>query len=210
MADTYFDALISTGDVPADVAAFLTGAGKTGTLAHIREVAAEARRLAERFGVDVEAAATAAWCHDLAAVVPRGEIVAVAEAWGVSLTEADHAVPGVIHGPLAAAVVRTCLGITDEDTLNAIRHHTTLRAGASPLEAVVFVADKVALDPASPRNDFLPALRLAKARGLDAMAFVYLDWVMQHGESLGWTIHANVKAAHAELQQHAKGILSDG
>lgn len=201
MVKSYFVSLLRSSDLSVDIAAFLTTAGKTGTLAHIREVVAEARRLADRFGVDVETAVTAAWCHDLAAVVPRDELLAVAEAWGVPLTEADRAIPGIVHGPLAAAVAREKLGVTDEDTLNAIRHHTTLRAGASRLETLVFVADKVALDPTSPRSDFVPALRLAEARGLESMAFVYLDWVMQHGESLGWTIHPNLRAAHGALQQ---------
>ena len=105
--------------------------------------------------------------------------------------------PGVLHGPLAAEVARVKLGVMDEDILNAIRYHTTLRAGASTLEKVVFVADKVALDPTAPDRSFLPALNAALAEGLDAAAQVYLDWAVEHGPALGWTLHADLLAAHA-------------
>ncbi len=200
--DNFFGSLPSTDDVAADVTAFLTGAGRPGTLAHIRAVVAQAARLAERFGANIEAATTAAWCHDMAAVVPHDRMVAVASAWRVPLTEADLAVVPLIHGPLAAEVARQRLRVASEDTLNAIRYHSTLRAGSSLLEKIVFTADKIALDPRSPRNDFLPALKAAWRAGesIDALAFVYVDWVIRHESELGWTIHRNLRAAWHELK----------
>ena len=199
----YFGALERTGQVKEAVVAFLQGAGKAGTLAHIRQVVTQARILAARFGEspenDMKRAALAAWCHDMAAVVPREALEAEAQHWHVPLTVSDHAIPMLIHGPLAAEVAHQKLGVDDEEVLNAIRYHSTLRAGASTLEKIVFVADKVALDPTSPRNDFLPDLQAALSKGLDAMAFVYVDWVIQHEDELGWTIHENLRAAHAEL-----------
>ncbi|GAB4571442.1 MAG: hypothetical protein Kow0077_08070 [Anaerolineae bacterium] len=199
----YFDALPNSGRVKDDVSAFLTAADKIGTLTHTRQVMLQTRLLAAQFGEspaeDMKRAALAAWCHDLAAVVPPEQVIAVAERWEVPLTDADRAVPAILHGPIAAAVVAGRLGVDDEDVLNAIRYHSTLRAGASTLEKIVFVADKLALDPTSPCADFLPDLQAAHAEGLDAMARVYLDWVLNHGPALGWTVHPHVAAAHAEL-----------
>ncbi len=200
----YFDSLQNTGNIPRDVSAFLTAAGRTETLAHIRTVAGQARLLAGKFcranmAQAMKDAAVAAYCHDLAAVVPLAEIVAVAEGWGVPLSEADRAIPQVVHGPLAAEVARRKLGIEDAAILDAIRYHTTLRAGAGMLEKVVFVADKLALDPTAPDRDFLPELNAALAEGLDAAARVYLRWVIEHGPALGMTLHPNLLAAHQEL-----------
>ena len=199
MTDPYFSNLHAAGHVSADVTTFLLRAGKPRTLAHIRAVVGRARILAARYGADMKAAAVAAWCHDLAAVVPHDRIIATAEAWGVPLTESDRAVPQVVHGPLAAEVVRQKLGIADEDILNAIRYHSTLRAGASTLEKVVFVADKIALDPTAVHRDFLPALTAAAQQSIDEAAYVYLDWVMRRGPSLGWTVHEHIRAAHEAL-----------
>ncbi len=199
----YFAGLILTDKVKTAVSEFLTAAGKQATLAHIRQVVTQARILAAQFADDPEPdmkrAACAAWCHDMAAVVPRAALIAEAERWGVALSASDRAIPALIHGPLAAEVARQRLDVTDEDVLNAIRYHSTLRAGASTLEKIVFVADKLALDPSAPRRDFLPALVAARSDGLDAMAFAYLDWVIAHEDELGWTLHENLRAAHAEL-----------
>lgn len=199
----YFASLILTGKVKEAVSEFLTAAGKQTTLAHIRQVVTQARILAAQFADDPEPdmkrAARAAWCHDLAAVVPREALIAEAGRWGVPLSACDRAIPALIHGPLAAEVARQRLNVTDEDVLNAIRCHSTLRAGASTLEKIVFVADKLALDPTAPRRDFLPTLAAARPDGLDAMAFAYLDWVIGHEAELGWTLHDNLRAAHAEL-----------
>lgn len=204
----YFAALTLSGQVKEAVSAFLTDAGQSGTLVHIRQVVTQSRILAARFGEspenDMKRAALAAWCHDMAVVVPHDELLAEAERWGVSLSESDRAIPQLVHGPLAAAVAREKLAITDDEILNAIRYHSTLRAGASTLEKIVFVADKVALDPTSPRNDFLPALQAAQPVGLDAMAAVYLNWVLENADDLGWQVHDNVRAAAAELAARAE------
>jgi predicted HD superfamily hydrolase involved in NAD metabolism len=204
VAGHYFDALSSTGNIAHDIASFLLAAGKRGTLAHTRAVVGQARLLAARYcphiAADMKRAATAAWCHDLAAVVPRGELLAEAEAWKVPLTRPDRAIVALVHGPLAAEVARQKLAIEDEDILNAIRYHSTCRAGASVLEKVVLVADKMALDPTSPRGDFLPDLKVMLNVGLDAAALVYLEWVLKNGPAMGWTIHRHVRAAHAELR----------
>jgi predicted HD superfamily hydrolase involved in NAD metabolism len=203
MASHYFDSLQSSGNPGKDVAQFLAEAGKIETLAHIRQVVGQARILAAKFGTDMapdmKRAAVAAWCHDMAAVVPRADILEVADEWAVPLTDDDRAIPAVVHGPLAAEVARVKLGVDDEEVLDAIRYHSTLRAGAGFFEKVVFVADKAALDPTAPRSDFLSALSAAMADGLDAMAFAYLDWVIQHEDALGWRIHPDLRAAHAEL-----------
>jgi predicted HD superfamily hydrolase involved in NAD metabolism len=42
---------------------------------------------------------------------------------------------------LAADALRDEYGVEDEDVLNAVRYHTTGRAGMSRLEMIVFLAD---------------------------------------------------------------------
>jgi predicted HD superfamily hydrolase involved in NAD metabolism len=163
-------------------------------------VGGQARKLAARFGVDVERADLAAGCHDLAAVVPPRDAVVVAEALGLVPDPVERAAPILLHGPIAAAVLERRFGITDEELIDAIRYHTTSRAGAGSLERVIFVADKMALDPTSPVRDFVPAVSEAAERSLEEAAFAYLDWAVTHGPGAGWTLHPNLLAAHRELQ----------
>ena len=177
---------------------FYREGGRLDTLDHVDRVAAEARRLAARLGLDEEAANLAALAHDLAAVVPVEERVAVAEGLGLAVSEADRAMPLLLHGPIAAEAVAWKLGVDDEEVLNAIRYHTTLRRGASLLEKVVFVADKIAYDPASPhRGEYLPAMQ--EAGSLDGAALAYLDFLLENTWRYGWYLHPRAVAAYREL-----------
>ena len=200
----YFASLVSSGDPLADVTAFLRGAGRSDTLVHCQAVAAQARVLAERFGVDEERVTLAAVWHDLAAVVPQRDAVLVAELYGLAPDPVERAAPVLLHGPIAAAVLHHKLEITDLELLNAVKYHTTSRPGASAFERVIFVADKIALDPSSPVRDFVPAVRSAAEDSLEQAALVYLAWALTHGARVGWMIHHNAQGAHDELQRVEK------
>ncbi len=211
MGVEYFDSLTATGQPVTDVRRFLRAAGRADTLRHVSRVAAAGRKLARRFGVPLAQSDVACVAHDVAAVVPLRAIVACAEQWGAPLSAADRAIPQVVHGPLAAAVLQARLGVNDADVLNAVRYHTTLRAGASPLEQLVFIADKIEYDPTARDVSFHPALMEAvRAKAsLPALCLVYLDWAVRAGPGLGWRLHPHLLAAYAELAP-ALEVLSTG
>ncbi|MGD8626966.1 MAG: bis(5'-nucleosyl)-tetraphosphatase (symmetrical) YqeK [Anaerolineae bacterium] len=194
----YFLTLASR-DAPALVLErFYRAAGLLDTLDHVERVAAEACRLAERLGLDEEAANLAGLAHDLGGVVPVEERVAVAEGMGLAVSEADRAMPLVLHGPIAAEAAAWKLGVDDDEVLNAIRYHTTLRRGAGLLEKVIFVADKMAYDPTSPhRGEYLPAMQ--EASSLDGAALAYLDFLLDNTWRYGWYLHPRAVAAYREL-----------
>ena len=73
-----------------------------------------------------------------------------------------------------------------------------LRAGASTLEKIVFLADKIAYDPTSPHDgEYLPALRAAPT--LNDAALVYLDFLLDNGWRYGWLLHPHAVAAYRDL-----------
>ena len=182
----------------ASVQRFYTVAGLQETLAHVTSVAVKARSMASRHGVSDQAAHLAALAHDLAAGIPVPEMPTVAERMGVQVGDADRAIPIILHGSIAAATLVTKLDIDDEDILNAVRYHTTLRAGASNLEKVVFLADKIAYDPKSPhQGDYVQAMRATES--LDEAALIYLDFLLDNAWRYKWWPHPNALAAHREL-----------
>ena len=194
----YFVALRGSGEPCLDVERFLAPR-RPDTWRHTQAVATKALALADRFGLDGEAVRLAAYSHDLAAVVPRAELVGVAEAWRVPLSAEDRAIPQVLHGPIAAAVIEARLAVRDAAILDAVRYHTTLRCRATLLDKALFVADKIAFDPTTPRLDYLSAMESGLEQGLDAAAWAYLDFVVSHVEELGWRLHPHLVAAHADL-----------
>jgi len=169
-------------------------------LRHVSRVAAAARRLARRYGVPLAPVDLAACAHDLAAVVPLREIIPTAEALGVELGGADRLIPQVVHGAVAAAVLRQALGVSDAGVLNAVTYHSTLRADASDLECLVFIADKIAYDPTATALGYHAALVAVRDTApLRTLCWIYLDWAMRAGPGLGWRLHPHLLAAHAEL-----------
>lgn len=200
----YFADLTSTSDPAADVECFFRATGRLDTLTHVTLVAEEARLLAARHGADPAATELAALAHDLAAVVPVAVRPAVAEAMGVTVSQADRAMPALLHGPIAAAALAAKLGLNDQDFLNAVCYHSTLRAGASTLEKIVFVADKIAYDPTSPhQGEYIPDLQAA--RSLDHAVLIYLDFLLDNTWRYGWHLHPQAVAAYRDLMARTSG-----
>lgn len=195
----YFAALDRKPDVIQALARFLAPR-RPDTWAHAQAVAQEAVGLARRFELDVAGAQVAGHGHDLAAVVPKPAILAVAEQLDVIWSDADRLIPQILHGRIAAAVMEAKLGVIDPDVLDAMRYHTTLRARPSGLELAVFVADKLAYDPTTPRVDYLPAVQSGLERSLEAAALAYLDFCVRNQPALGWRLHPDLIAAHGFLK----------
>ncbi len=109
-----------------------------GRLLHSVSTAMLALRLALRFKVDPAAALLSGLLHDLAKEKDGRSWLAQhpAEAYWLQ----DH--PPVIHGAHGAELAQAW-GLTDPEALAAIRYHTTLRAGATDLEKIIFLADKI-------------------------------------------------------------------
>lgn len=112
-------------------------------LAHSERVAQTAGELAERFGVDVEAARLAGLLHDWHRELGAAELVARSREAGIPVTGVDEAVPYLLHGPLARVdLPRVFPGVPD-DVCEAIGAHTYGAVPMSPLAMVVYIADVI-------------------------------------------------------------------
>lgn len=188
-----------TGNLRRDVATFLALHGCGDTVGHVAQVAAEARRLAERFGASTEEAEIAGLLHDISAVIPNEERIAAAHAFGIEVLPAEAAFPMIIHQKLSVALAGDIFAVTASEPLSAIGCHTTLKANASLLDKVVFVADKIKWDRVG-EPPYLAELQSALDRSLDHAAFCYLDYLWQRRASLQ-VVHPWLVAAHQQLQE---------
>lgn len=108
---------------------------------HSVNVAKSALQLAERYGADVEKAVTAGILHDITKETPNDEQLQIIKNNGIILDDVQAFSPKTWHAISGSAYVKQELGITDDEILQAIRYHTSGRAGMSLLEKVIFVAD---------------------------------------------------------------------
>jgi len=161
---------------------------------HTERVLDEALRLAARHGVDVSKVRLAALGHDLLRVTPREDLLRLAGEAGIEPNEAERTEPLLLHGPVAAWLLRERFGIGDAEVLDAVRYHTTGRAGMSDLEKVVFLADKTEPDELAHYPQWRDVRDLAQD-DLDAAMLRALELYLERARREGWTVHPDVLAA---------------
>lgn len=110
-------------------------------LRHTYSVAAEAVRLAEKYGCDTQKAELAALCHDMFRSKPARELDMYVKNFG--LPEKLLGNVNLSHGKVAAEMMKREYHIDDDDMINAVSFHTTGRKGMSVLEKIIFLADAI-------------------------------------------------------------------
>jgi predicted HD superfamily hydrolase involved in NAD metabolism len=169
-----------------------------GLRAHIDRVEAEAVRLASIHRLDQHRARLAALGHDLVRHKQDAELLALARAYELQPDAIECAAPILVHGPVAARILSRDLCLSDEEVLASVAWHTTARAGMSPLEMALFVADKV--EPAKLAKD--PTLVQVKALGdsdLPAAVLRYLDIYIQEALWKRQLLHPRTLEARNQL-----------
>jgi len=139
-----------SGNIPHDAATFLGMHHLPQIIRHSAGVAAEAARLAARFGVDGGQAETAAWLHDISAVIPTSQRLESARGLGIAVLPEEAACPMILHQKLSAVLAADLFSVTDPAVLSAIACHTTLKPGASPLD--IWFSSQISLRGTSPGN----------------------------------------------------------
>ena len=100
---------------------------------HSVNVADEAVALAKIYGCDEELAYTAGILHDVTKEFPKDEQLQIIADGGIILDSVQKNAPKLWHSISGSVYVRDYLGIKNNDIINAVRYHTTGRAGMSLL-----------------------------------------------------------------------------
>ena len=167
--------------VPESVRRFLLVREKVGEkrFEHTKRVIDLAAEMAERFGEDRDKAELAALLHDYDKD-PSGGVV-----------------NNIYHGAMAAEAAGSVFGVVDEDILNAIRYHTTGRAGMSRLEKIIFLADTV--EPGRTYNSIV-RLREECLEDLDKGALRVLMELREYLLQKGLEVSPDTEAAIEDLR----------
>ena len=116
-------------------------------------------------GAVLSDALTAGLLHDCTKDLSEAQQRALCAREGVSLTSFEENNPKLLHSKTGAIEAGSRYGVTDEGVLNAIRFHTTGRAGMSKLEKILFVADFI--EPGRKNLKILPEARQYAFTDLD-------------------------------------------
>lgn len=163
---------------------------------HVLGTEQEAVRLAERYGADVKMAREAALLHDCTKKLDTEEQLELCSRYGVELDELERNALKLMHAKTGAAVAKYVFG-EPEEVVEAIRWHTTGKAGMSVLEKVLYLADYI-----EPNRDFpgVEELRQACYRSLDEGLLMGLQMTADEMNQRGNPIHKNTLEALSELK----------
>jgi len=166
------------------------GAGRLSR--HLESVAELGAELAIRAGISPGRVRLAANLHDRLKPLSPARLAGIMRECGELMDAETSCVPELWHGWAAAADARHHSGVRDREILEAVRWHSTGRAGMSALGKILFVADFCSEDRRFP--EAVEGRRLARKclnLGVRYVLASKLAWLMEcgvkpHSASLGF------------------------
>ncbi|MED0876693.1 bis(5'-nucleosyl)-tetraphosphatase (symmetrical) YqeK [Bacillus mobilis] len=188
-----------TGKIENDIKDFLLKYNKELTYKHSIRVANEARKIAIKYHENEEKAAIAAYLHDISAIFPNEDRIVVAEQFGIEILQEEREFPMIIHQKLSRIIAKEIFRVEDEEILNAINCHTTLRKHATKMDLVLFVADKIEWDH-NGTPPYLVEVKKGLEKSLEQAAFSYISYLRDRKDTLK-VLHPWLDDAYWQLKE---------
>lgn len=173
----------STGNIEKDSLDLLNLHKCEEVAQHSKDVAYEAQRIAEKFGIDVNKAFIAGCLHDISRIFSDDQKIHICKELGIEMLPGELAVPSLLHPKVSRAMAVEIFDIRDVEILNAIECHSTLKANAGSMEMILFIADKITWDETY-SNAFMEELKKGLENSLEQAAFAYLKYMYDNRHSM--------------------------
>lgn len=162
---------------------------------HSKNVAKKAVELAEKFGCDKRRAYLAGLLHDICKNETNENNLKLVQEFGIMVDDISLREQKLWHAIAGAAYIQYVLQLDDYDIINAVRYHTTGRAGASTLEKIIYLADFI-----SDERDFdgVDKIRKSVDGGLDNAMYTATRFTIEDLAAAGRPIHPDSVAAYNE------------
>lgn len=162
---------------------------------HCLMVAAEAVRLAEKYGADVKKAYTAGLLHDITKDTPQNEQLKLIKEFGIIMTNLEKNSFKLWHAITGAYYIKNRLKIDDDDIFDAVRYHTTARADMPLLSKIIYLADYTSADR---DYDGVSEMRRAVDEGIPTAMRIALEFTVDDLSGRGLEVHPDTLAALSE------------
>lgn len=188
-----------TGDIKKDSYNLLIKHKRFIIAEHTLRVADKAVSLAEGFGISKDSAEIAAFLHDIGGIYPNDERVNVAKALGLEILAEEETLPLILHQKISKVMAEELFGVSDKEILDAIGCHTTLKAISTPMDMVVFIADKIEWDKQG-IPPYISEVEKALSVSLKKAAFSFIKYQLDNRENLK-VIHPWLIEAYEDLKR---------
>ena len=162
---------------------------------HVDACETEAVRLAERWGADCDDAREAAILHDITKKLDFTENLCIIAEHGINIGILGQGEEKLLHSITGAALARSEFGVS-QSVADAIKWHTTGRAGMSMLEKIIYIADYI-----EATRDFpgVRELRKSAYSNIDEAMITGLEMTVNDLKSRGITPNISIYEALNDL-----------
>lgn len=171
---------------------------KENTLKHVEEVAETAVWLAGIYKLDVTKVRIAALLHDISAIMSPQEMYDMAKVRGFEIDPAEEKYHFLLHQRISRILAAEEFGIEEQDILDAIECHTTLKKNANMYDKVIFIADKISWDQKG-LPPYYDDLKSKVAESLEDACYFYIKY--QFDNNLLLMPHQWIKDAYEDLSK---------
>ncbi|WP_291567272.1 MULTISPECIES: bis(5'-nucleosyl)-tetraphosphatase (symmetrical) YqeK [unclassified Clostridium] len=188
-----------TGDIRKDSYDLLMKHNKIIIANHSLRVTEKAKLLAKQFGVNENLAEVAGLLHDISGVYPNEEKLELCKKLNIEILLEEERFPMILHQKISRVMATEIFNISNEEILEAISCHTTLRSNASPLDMVLFIADKIEWDQKG-LPPYIDEVEKALNTSLELSTFKFIKYQMDNKENLK-IIHPWLLEAYLDLEK---------
>ena len=159
-------------------------------------VADEAKRLALKYGGDIEKCYLAGLLHDVTKNAHTDEHLKIFETFGIILSDIEKNAHKLWHAMSGRAYLEYVMGIDDQEVLDAVRYHTTAKADMSLTAKILYLADFTSAD-----RDYedVDVIRNYVDQSLEKAMIYALKYSIADLVNQGKAIHPDTLSAYNEI-----------
>lgn len=172
-----------TGNLKYDVCLLLDKNQKFLTKNHVLAVAQTAKQLARQFDYDEQIVYQAALLHDIGAIIKPQDMLEIIKCKNERLDEAEKRFPFILHQRISKIIAKKYFHIDDDNILNAIECHTTLKASPTAYDMIVFLADKISWDQQG-LPPYLDIIEKGLKVSLEKACYDYIEYLFANDKLL--------------------------
>lgn len=176
----YVELIETTGNLIKDIENLYCRNGKAEIWKHVCKVATTSEEVARAFSLDSSICKTAAYLHDISAIIRPADMLRHIKNKGENIDFAEEKHPFLLHQRISKDIAKNYFKISEENVLSAICCHTTLRSNPSPYDMVVFIADKLSWDQ-SGEPPYYDIVKSELSSSLESACLTYIDYVLSNG-----------------------------
>jgi len=176
---TNINNLDMVGKIEEDIKNIFLSNNKEKTLEHSINVAKTSVIIAEKYSLDRRICEIAGYLHDMSAIISPEDMLQYARCNHWYIDEAEEKYPFLLHQRYSVELAKEIFNIKDNNILEAIGCHTTLKLNPTPYEMTLFIADKLSWDQEG-RPPFYDLVKEELDKSLYHASLAYMNYIIDN------------------------------